>query len=176
MFSFQRSYIYFANTHTHTHTKKLFVALLTTQPPLQPLFSPLPACCKPSQLPCPALPPAAAIVRCGSVAFIEYSLLFVFSLYVCVCVCNYICTLVCLYVCLSVCVCVACFVCQNNGFLCTFYLAGNGCKRKVIGKIREKCRKSWRKKLGRNNNRRRRSAVAKWFGNKNNFLPPPTPT
>lgn len=62
MFSFQRSYIYFANTHTHT--KKLFVALLTALPPLHPLFSPLPACCKPSQL--PALPcPAPSCRHCS---------------------------------------------------------------------------------------------------------------
>lgn len=62
-------------------------------PPTSFSYPPLPACCNPSQM----LPSTAvAIVRCGSVAFIEYSLLFVFSTAVCVCVC--VCKCVCEYV------------------------------------------------------------------------------
>lgn len=135
MFSFQRSYIYFAHTQ-----KKLFVALLTDHPhlPSPPFFIPSPALQQATLLKCcPAQPLPLFVAALSPLLSIRCCLYFL-QLNVCVCACVSVCVSMFGMRCL--------LVWQNNGFLCTFYLAGNGCKRKVIGKIRKNCRKSccWR--------------------------------
>lgn len=107
MFSFQRSYIYFANTHTH---KKVVCSPFNNPALSTALFSPLPACCKPSQLPCPAH--ASSCRHCSlrlCRLYWVFAAVCIFSLCVCMCVQLH------LYsgmsVCVSVCLCVRCVFC-----------------------------------------------------------------